>query len=179
MKNLILNLLFISILTTTALGQTEKGSNLLGGNINTSLVFQKGQNTSNLNLNFAYGRFIMKNFALGISAPLYFSKYNAKSSLALGISPFTRFYFLGSERGSLFTNLNGGIIYQDNKPSYSNSSVFGFTAGLGFGYVCFLNKSIGLETELRYDYNKYKDYSNYSAFSLNIGFQIYFNKNNK
>ena len=184
MKKLILSQLLISLLfITTSFGQTEKGSFLLGGNGNLSLKnyrFSSLYNYKTINLDPNFGYFIKDNLVIGIKTPLSLNGYNSDNfSFEFGINAFSRYYFAKTEKTSLFGSANYGIKnYQ--KEGYSSYYINEYSAGVGLGFTYFLTKSIGFETELKYDYSKvYNNREGEDNFGVNFGFQIYFNKQKK
>ena len=184
MKKLILSQLLISILfVATSFGQTEKGSFLLGGNGSLSIGTYKSSNFDShkiININPNFGYFIKNNLAIGIKTPLYLEGYNSDIfSFSFGINIFSRYYFAKTEKTSFFGSANYGLNNYQHEGSYS-SYLNEYSAGIGLGFTYFLTKSIGFETELVYDYSKYFDSRfGYDNFSMNFGFQIYFNKQKK
>lgn len=183
MKKLILSQLLISLLfITTSFGQTEKGNYLLGGNA--SFSFQSlGSNLGsfkNINFNPNLGYFIKDNLALGVKIPISISGIDKDHyTLNYGANIFSRYYFAKTDFSSFFGSATIGMMGIDYK-EYTDGKRNGFNAGLGVGCTFFLNKNIGLESELLYNYSKFKNVSDGSdIFSINFGFQIYFNKQKK
>lgn len=183
MKKLILSQLFISILfITTSFGQTEKGNFLLGGNASLRIHTYKLVNLNSyktFNFNPTMGYFIINNLALGIKTPLFWQGHNTDDyDFRYGVSAFSRYYFLKTDKTSFFGSANFGLVGYKSKQlnTYTNN---GYNAGVGLGFAFFLNKNIGFETEVLYDYSTEMNDSGNDNFDMNFGFQIYFNKQKK
>jgi opacity protein-like surface antigen len=152
--------------------QTTKGTWLLGGNASFQSIDEESVFTLNPNL----GYFVADRFAVGLNAG--FTKFNELTTLSLG--PYLKGYFLTSERGSLFAA--AGFDYTNISLPGSNS-FSGTGYNIGAGYAVFLNSSIALELGAKYsrlgssDDNVISGDSSTGIFSMNVGFQIHFNKN--
>lgn len=184
MKKLILSQLLISLLfIATSFGQTEKGSFLLGGNGSLSIKKYKSSGFDShkiININPNFGYFIKDNLVIGIKTPLYLEGFNSDIfSFKFGINAFSRYYFAKTEKTSFFSSANYGLSNYQHEGSYS-SYLNEYSAGIGLGFTYFLTKSIGFETELKYDYSKiFNNSVGEDNFGVNFGFQIYFNKQKK
>ncbi len=173
MKNLILFFGFF-LTITAAYAQTMKGSFLVGGNL-AGLSLNK--QSASISIAPQGGWFVADNFALGLSIPVSYSRFNGSvsqsSSTSFGISPFVRYYFRGGklrpfvaafysfqQNNSTFTS--GG----DESKSTGRSSIAGASAGVAY----FITDSVGLEATL----NGYQSFDpGLFTFNVNLGFQIY------
>jgi hypothetical protein len=144
--------------------QTSKGIFLLGGS--TSMTFDS-DGEYDLSIYPDLGYFIGDDFCVGAAVPLIFYKNEFSSSYYIGISPFLRYYFGENDR-SRFYGLGRVNFKISENLTIGNYGL----VDLGLGYVWFINKSIGLETEIICNLSSEK--VSVGAF---IGFQIYFNAN--
>lgn len=152
--------------------QTSKGTFLLGGNAS----FQRAKEQSILSINPNVGYFVADRFVAGLNAGI-----NSLSDLTfISLGPNLRGYFLTSEKGSIFATAGFNYVRVN---IYNNSdSSTGYN--LGIGYAVFLNKAIALEISSNYSKlgssadNIVIGNSETGIFSINVGFQIHFNKNN-
>lgn len=156
----ITTLCFIAI-SQNVIGQTEKGTLLLGGN--GSFESQGGESAFLLNPNV--GIFLADNYAAGLSATLLTGSGNT----IWGLGPYGRAYFGSSEKGKLYAQAGVNLLGFSN--DFGSDTEFGWT--IGAGYAVFLNQSIALE--LGPQYSKIGDSD--GRFNINVGFQIHFNKN--
>jgi hypothetical protein len=141
------------------LGQTEKGTMLLGGNA----VFGKESGDEYLNANIRIGGFVDENVAIGLGAGVFTTIRNTSFSLV----PFLRFYFQEApKKNSFLIHAAGGVS--------RNTDTFGdtkFTWTLGLPYVIFLNESIALEIG-----PEYSRIGSSGRFTFNVGFGIHYKK---
>jgi hypothetical protein len=171
------SLLLCTVLSFTALAQTEKGTKLVGGT--GSIGFH---DPFSISLSPDVGIFLADNIALGASVQLSYSSGDHFTNSSLGLYPFFRYYFGGSETNKAFGQINAGFGHQwskstssgfENKNSYNNTNV-----GIGVGMVHFITEQVGLEALLAYNHYSNNSGSNISSSSkgyltLNVGFQIY------
>lgn len=170
MKALFFYSTFALLLLTTlpSVAQTEKGTKLLGGNGNISLM----SGTFNGSLNPNLGLFISDNFALGISLPLYYSGNNDNSTKATGLSPFARYYF---GEGSTRIFASAALGYTHIWYSYSENSTHSsghVRSSAGLGLVHFLTNQVGMEAILSYG-GIHRSENHTGILQLNLGFQIF------
>ncbi len=169
-------LLLCTVLSFTALAQTEKGTKLVGG---TGTI--RFNNPFSISLAPDLGIFLADNAALGATVQVsYSSQDNPRySTTGLGLAPFFRYYFSGNETNKIFGQFNAGIFHTQNTyPSGFNTETsrsYNYTnVGLGLGLVHFFTKQVGLEGILAYNSNSYINSNNSSgSLTLNLGFQIY------
>lgn len=167
MKTLFISLTVSIILFAIfpSLAQTEKGTMLLGGNSN----FRIHDDGFNAYINPNIGFFVVDNFALGGSLPLYYSGYEHGSNTNIGFAPFARYYFgEGSTRLFALASLgyrHGWYRYNNGfaEDKDSEGSVMG---SAGIGLVYFLTNQIGAEAILAYN-------ANGGNINLGFGFQIF------
>lgn len=157
MKKLYPVLAIVCFLIHLGNAQTEKGTWLLGGNVN----FTSSNGSSQLNLFPTAGYFLLNNVAGGAQFT-YSSIKGGGTYWSLG--PFGRVYFLGDDKGKLYgtagLNIGGGT-----------NSKFNTGYQLGAGYAIFLNESIAVDLGMLL--NKVGSASK-GIFSLGAGFQIHF-----
>jgi len=125
-------------------------------------------------------------------------EYNTLSVSGLFI-PYLRYYFAGNDKMAGFIHVYGKIGYgfwaykdidDEEDEGTSNSIDFGGGAGIGFAY--FITPSIGLETQLFYDFQgsaftekvendedefKYNEYR--SSFGVSVGLNFYLQPRHK
>lgn len=127
---------------------------------------------TDINLSPNLGYFIIDNLAVGAGVGLNSStseKLGDVSSFAL--TPFARYYFLGSGDVRLFGQ--GRFGFGSQKVGDLDAQSF-TTWGLGAGLNYFLNNNVALEALLGYDSRKVKDAANpANGFGLNIGVQAF------
>lgn len=177
-KIILIAAFIVCFVASQSFAQTEKGNWLLGG----SASFNTNTNSASytiIQLSPLIGGFVANKFAVGASIPLSYYKDSYRRISSLGLMPFVRYYFATTEKSSLFGHAAFGIEtatikYSSGSPyvgEQNNNSTSGI---VGLGYTYFLNKSIGVEGLLNYNWSN-ADY-NVSSIGLNIGFQIYFGK---
>lgn len=179
MKKLFVFIAFSFILTIPVIhAQTEKGTLLLGGMAGMDYRFTKGNSGFYISLDPNIGFFAADNIAIGARFRLGFFTTDDYYMINYGIQPFIRYYFLKREKSAFFVPLDFGIVgaYMKSNNSDSHDSYYSLGGDLGFGFVYFLNKSIGLETILNYEFFKYEDEPLQSDLSLMVGLQIFFQK---
>ncbi len=139
-------------------------------------IIPKSKGTTILSINPNVGYFVADRFAVGLNAGI-----NSLSDLTfISLGPNLRGYFLTSEKGSIFAT--AGFNYVRVNINNNSDSSTGYN--LGIGYAVFLNKAIALEISSNYSKlgssadNIVIGNSETGIFSINVGFQIHFNKNN-
>ena len=175
-----------ALITHIAWAQLEKGTQLAGANISfnshntSSSDTARIINSSAVNLNLRYGRFVAQQVAIGISCPLTYSGVGQQSDLRWGGGPFLRYYspFEESKLTLLLearASYNQGT-FRDRAINYTQTSRF-LGGGVGMGVIYFFNESVGLETLFDYNYlTSLNSSRTESGLALNIGLQIYLNK---
>jgi len=185
----------ITMFTTLgAFAQFNQGRMLVGGTgeFSTSTAKWKDSNTTNttsttttFSLSPDFGYFVIDRLAVGASVDFSHSKFNDKSnsnlydysSVAMGISPFVRYYL---PMGVFFEGKFGvgtqKINYDDDSRETGKFSTSGLS--LSAGYAIFLTDNVALEPSLGYQTRKFKDNDSEiknidSGLFLRIGFQIY------
>lgn len=164
MKNFFYTIIIVLVFANFILGQTEKGTWLLGGNA--SFVKPSGA-PGQLSITPAVGYFLFDHFAGGGQVNFLVTKNVATDKLVsfFSLGPFGRYYFLGDDRGSFYAsaglNIGGGT-----------GSKFDTGYNIGAGYAVFLNESISIDLGTHYD----KIGSSRGVFNLGAGFQIHFNR---
>lgn len=189
MRSIVLIILFC---TTSLCGQTrldslkvtDKRRVLIGGSLygygsfskNSSYSFQASPN---------YGKFVRPNLAMGVKAQFGFYAQKLSNYFNFSASPFIRYYIPSTKQLRIFFAADAGYYYYysaDNafftKYIYSGD---GLITGGGPGITYFINKHVGLETLLRYEFSANRYYiskvsAENSRLYLLVGFQIYLNK---
>ncbi|RPD46242.1 hypothetical protein DNI29_14660 [Hymenobacter sediminis] len=175
----------------TALGQTTKGTRVLGlsaGNI----TYQSNGGIRRISgqLSPSIGTFVADNVALGIVAPIGYSsvKYPAgfgraakQRNLELGLLPWLRYYLPSSSKHRVFGELSVGGVLDSYRSGTNDYTIKGndvsLLASLGVGYNYFITPNVGLEALVKYAANT----GNSNAFGRNyldiaLGFRVYLPK---
>jgi hypothetical protein len=180
---------------------------------NTPTVYNSDGSSFSISLNPSVAWFIQKNLAVGGSVSVSMYTSNSKSSNtgstttseskysqpSIYIGPYARYYFGGSNKGMPFAqvNLQYGVYGGNSKSSTSTGSSSetkykpkgDWNAGVSFGYEHFINKNIGINGSIGFNYGSSKttyeyrpstgtgyDYtSEYSRFYIpvNVGIQVH------
>ncbi len=178
MKQLIIALGFLTIVNASY-GQVEKGTYLIGSEV-TSLRIQLTENgTKVLSMRPKVGKFLFKNFAVGVSVPLRFQSYGGSTftqkDFNIELAAFARHYFWNWSKSSLFSTVNTGF---GRSSTVAITNFFGnqietregfsySVLGAGVGYVYFLNEKVGLEGIVGL-----KDIANSAPMNLTFGVGI-------
>jgi hypothetical protein len=173
---LILSILFIS---QAANSQITKKNWLLSGNA--SFATQKNSSASSvqykqtdIQVSPTIGYFIADKFAAGVRSSFTFGKNNlvanSKPQTIFSIGPFTRFYFLNTDRPFNLL-VEGAYAYAFlNQASESKQHTISFAAGP----VVYFNSAVGLEFTIGYSTTKVIGFSgSNNAIRLGIGFQFH------
>ncbi|SHG10438.1 Outer membrane protein beta-barrel domain-containing protein [Cnuella takakiae] len=171
MKRMITLLALGILLHQAASAQTEKGSSLIGGNLEVNTA----KDNSSINVTPMVGYFFANNFAAGANIGLDYSKTGDVKSTGFGIGPFARYYFgTGMLRPLVQGNLNF-TSYKTKTPTTSNSFT-GTNYFLGGGAAAFLNRNVALEGLIGYDHTAFENQDGTGGLSLKIGFQVYLSR---
>lgn len=165
-----------------AFAQTEKGSLLLGGNVGMNFSSQPNNKHFSASVSPRVGVFVVNRLALGATVPMGYTSSGINSSryFNIGIGPFVR-YYMGAGKAVPFLEAKGGwnhSRYRYEAPigiERKETQNYGY-GGLGLGLAYFLTPSVGLESLLSYDIYRQNSFTNRNL-NLNIGFQIYFSRN--
>jgi len=155
-------------------------------------------------INSGFGIFVINKLAIGpgfnINSGYSYTRYEENSeenkwdatSYSVGLDPFVRYYFLSSGKIALFGQVSGMIGCGQTFNRFTTGNIpytketdghFNFGGGLAAGFVYFINRNIGIETSLGYQYigNQYKESGNISRnrngeLALNAGLSFYLGK---
>jgi hypothetical protein len=210
---LIISLLLVPI---QLFAQLESGTFLLGGGLSATINNSNySGDLSNESDEFEFsfypevGYFIIENFAAGLNAKIGTNSLsynwqptnsnNEINTFEYALGPYLRYYtpiesfafyfelnyqIGNANRTTYVTHENGQF---DSEESKDDISISLFTPAIGLGY--FINKSVGIKTEIRYEIGKRKfdlntsspDELSYeqeiSSFVLLLGLQIHLNFN--
>ena len=173
MKHLLFCICCLALVTTLS-GQTQKGSQLLGGQIDLSNNFLgDDSNLFSIGLSPDWGYFIGDDLALGGRMNLNYVNTSGSSLTSFYIGPFVRYYFPGEGRTRIFgeLGLGGGTIAAGGL-----SSGF-FEWNIGPGLALFLNEHVAFEFTLMYDGSSQSN-TYFSEIDFRIGLQVYMFKSN-
>jgi hypothetical protein len=189
MRKLILTSIILFVFSIASYGQIEKGNVLLGSTGSMSFSSNEERSYFDVHINPNLGYFVTNKIALIASIPLSFNTHKFETwqstSIAYGLAPSLRYYFLRKDKSALFASTGFGLVQYKSKQKSSNPSnvtkktSINTSTHISVGYVYFLSKSIGLEAELGYYRNKREDFKAVSNMQLNLGFQIYFGRGAK
>jgi outer membrane protein len=162
----------------TGFCQTQKGSWLLGGNIEYSSISSKENgngsgSTSVFQFNPKAGLFVVNNFAVILNTTYTSLSGDGFSDHNLSIGPAVRYYFPGSEKLKFFVGAGMGF----GSSSDTHNTSYQFEAGPAI----FITPSVALEVTLNYESAtataSQSDYKlTQSKFGGGIGFMIYLGK---
>ena len=164
--------------TLSAFSQTEKpitkGNIILSGGGTVQFYNYKSEGESDINIfdlsiNPGFGYFIIDNLAIGLSAKIGYSKYDAYKTYNLGVGPFVKYYF----NNGLFVKTEFSYNYihgiGSNTTNNKDNSVIP-----GVGYAFFINQKVSIEPCLSYQY--VHDNSNETISKMNgVLFELKFN----
>lgn len=152
--------------------QTDQGDFLVGGN----LGFRTNSNSSSFTLTPTVGYFFAKNLAAGANVTLNFQKLGTVRRTDVGLGPFARYYF-GQSNFRPFLHGGLGFLSSSFKTGSSKTTTNGFYSTLGVGGAAFINQNVAFEGLVTYDYTKYNNAGSSNGFGLNLGFQVYIDRN--
>ncbi len=157
MKTLLL-LTAMFVAGTSVFAQTEKGTVMLGGEIN--LLGQSGNTTFSATPNIGY--FFLNNVAAGAELTLI----TGGGYTNWGIGPYLRGYFAGNEMGKAFAQV--GLALAGSRYNSASETSAGFAGKVG--YAIFLNRSVALEMAAKILTG------GGTLYGLGAGFQIHLGK---
>ncbi|MBC6699848.1 outer membrane beta-barrel protein [Hymenobacter puniceus] len=195
-------LLFLGLgcaLVTSATAQTEKGARYLGANVgNLSYSRDDKNNSVSASLTPSAGVFVANDFLLGVGLPISYSRghieytfqKSTRRDIAVGLSPFARYYLPGAGAHRFFGQVqgayarsnsryqsegtytaSGGQVIITKEDQRSRSSYNSFGASLGYNY--FLTPGAALEVVASYNRLNYSRYNSSGAFGLSAGFAVF------
>jgi hypothetical protein len=186
MKKIYLTIILLAAVIA-GYSQTEKGSVLLGGNINfTSTkmtqdgMFGENNTTTTFALNPMVGIFPVNNLAIILNTDYVTMSSGgngfSSSDHALLIGPLIRYYFPASPSVKFFAG--AGVEFGSGEGE--KSTVYQFQAGPSF----FINKNLALEFNMNYQVANSKATGDFnpnpttkqSQFGISVGFMVYLGK---
>jgi opacity protein-like surface antigen len=159
----------------TGFSQAEKGSWLLGGNIQFSSNSQSSGGESNtaslFALNPKIGFFPVNNLAVILNTNYQSASSGSFSDHLLLIGPAVRYYVPASESVKFF--FGGGVGFGSGEGS--TSTAYQFEAGPSFflSRMVAVELNIGYQTENFHTSNQFESDSKTSTFGIGLGFMIY------
>lgn len=168
------------VFVCTGFSQTQKGSWLLGGNIEFSSISSKengnsGPTSTVFQFNPKAGLFVVNNFAVILNTTYTSLSGDNFSDHNLSIGPAVRYYFPGSDKLKFFVGAGMGF----GSSSETHNTSYQFEAGPAI----FITPSVALEVTLNYEsVNSTATVQSYdykltqSKFGGGIGFMIYLGK---
>jgi hypothetical protein len=203
-KTLLFAIFLFSATSSTA--QISKNTILLGGFLGLQFKTDKRNSSNTFYFEFSpmLGGFVAKNFALGVKP--FFSYYQSKgmvnglekfnSTVGGGLGPYARYYVKIGEKIYFFGHADLSIGGQTSRYSTDKDqprlSSFTTNWSLGPGLSFWVSKSVAVETSVYYIGNYHREnilntggvlskgspYIDHGML-LNLGFQIYFERNKK
>jgi hypothetical protein len=170
MKKNVFTLLVFFVMTGAVTAQTEKGSWLVGGNLNLNTV----KDNTNIGISPTAGFFFADNFAAGAMFDLNYNNGVNTSSTDFGFGPFARYYFGTSNTRPLVQGSWNYLSLKD-KVGEVSSTTNGSQFFLGGGLAGFINRNVALEALAGYNHIKYRHAGTDGSggFLLKVGFQVY------
>jgi hypothetical protein len=180
-----ITLLFtVSVASIMCFSQTEKGSWLLGGNIEFTFSKQEIYNNVTKSTQFEFnpnvGYFIAPNFAIGLEIGLSSISEESNGSdedvSLFSAGPFARYYFNASKNVKILTGAAMGFGKTKGILDYSKHSVTAWQIEAGPAF--FLRPTVALEFLVHYQAVKFKGQDAfYNAtnknFGVGLGLQFY------
>lgn len=170
-KNVCSLLLAFLAFGLAASAQTEKGSWLVGGNVNLNTA----KNNTNIGFTPMAGYFLINNFAVGANIDFDYTKSGDGKQTTFGIGPFAR-YYLGTMNIRPFAHANVDFTSINTKAGSSSSTTTGSNFFLGAGLAGFINRNVALEGLAGYTHNSIANNGSHGGFGLKIGFQVYLSR---
>jgi len=170
MKNRLLSMaIIVTVMSSMAKAQLQKGNWMVGGNI---IASNFGLNTDegyNFTLQPKGAYFIADNFALGGQLSFGFNgAKEAKTTYIYNVGPLARYFFNDEKEhllkhGRFFLEVNFGI-----------GGITQTQEGFGPGYAYFISPNIALEALVKYNGDfGFGNRGTSSTIGFNVGFQIY------
>ena len=206
-KKLLLVLSFFLLLRTSH-AQIAKGTIMAGGNLEFQFSTDHQSNGSIINFSFdpLLGGFVAKNFVLGISPLVKYGQQKATqgslssfhSQLTVGAGPFARYYIKIGDKAYVYIHAapltlaaEWDKISKDNSQPVLRTGVINWQIGPGISVM--VAKGIAVEIGAYYngEWHQQNIYQNGNIVGnpgtryvdhgmvLNVGFQVYFEKNKK
>ena len=171
--------LIVLVISLSLNAQITKGNWLVGGDAsfnNSRVLDDDGNEISRghgIRINTNLGYFVLNNLAVGFVPNFNYGKTEGRpSSLGYGIGPFTRYYFLKSEKKiNVFADAN--IIYSSSKTE-GVSRTHNSSYRVKVGSALFFNNSVALEFAIGYHSANFSTITN--TIELGFGFQIHLEK---
>ena len=172
-------LLAVSLFSTNAFAQTEKGTVRLGAMSNLSFLNSKwkgaDESSSQGNLGLDLGIFAADNFSFDLSLGFDYEKTGDTDAGVLGVGLGFRYYsstklFVGAGVDALIGEVNSS----DNRINNAGVSNFGAGLNLTLGYAAFITDRFAIEPAFVYRFPLTKDAFNFRSVGAQIGFSYYF-----
>lgn len=182
MKNRILYIFCLSLLSLSALAQIPRGSSMVGGSISGShretmpvSPYATKMKTTTVDVQPSYGQFVIDNFSVGIAASARFDQdiyYTPSSSTELtsktwtySVGPFVRYYVPITQKFYAFADASYALQWvrsdSDNRRGITGQDAVvkerTSSWGLGAGVSYFLTPNAALEVGLGYTRDRRKD----------------------
>ena len=171
-KNVCSLLLAFLAFGLAASAQTEKGSWLVGGNVNLNTA----KNTTAIGFTPMAGYFLINNFAVGANLNFNYNKDVVAKTTRFGVGPFAR-YYLGTMNIRPFAHANINFTSTNTKNgSAASSTATGSEFFIGGGLAAFINRNVAIEGLAGYTSNTIAHQGSYGGFGLRIGFQVYLSR---
>lgn len=171
-KNVCTFLLAFLAFGLAASAQTERGSWLVGGNVELNTA----KNTTVVGFTPMAGYFLINNLAVGANIDYDYRKSADGKQTAFGIGPFAR-YYLGTMNIRPFAHANVNFTSTNTKVgTQASSTATGSDLFLGGGLAGFINRNVALEGLIGYTSNTIANQGSYGGFGLKIGFQVYLSR---
>jgi len=174
MKKLLFLALFIASINVSA--QTEFGKCLISGSTNASLLMSTPDGSDNksfnVNVSPAYGYFVAKNVAMGLSFAISYTELNnsyySSNQTVFQFSPFIRYYIASdSSKAKFFVQLEGGYMNSNKNTGY-------FFSG-GLGVSIFANQHIAFDIGASYLRTIVRSRAT-NTFGLTLGVSVFLGK---
>ena len=170
-KNVCSLLLAFLALGLAASAQTEKGSWLVGGNVELNTA----KNNTVIGFTPMAGYFLINNFAVGADVNFNYTKSGTGKQTTFGIGPFAR-YYLGTMNIRPFAHANVDFVSTNTKVGTTSSTATGTNFFLGAGLAAFINRNVAIEGLAGYSSTSTANQGSYGGFGLKIGFQVYLSR---
>ena len=195
MRNILVTLVLLTLVSAGVQAQTEKGRWTAGAQVGN--LRYSGNNVQYRSRNFSgslspsAGYFVANNLAVGVSLPVTYTRNysiipgnvnNDASGFNIELSPFVR-YYVGSAKLRPFLNASVGFqhlwsVYKGFGTTETQRYDAGYTTySAGGGVAYFINNTVSLDASLTYaNYLGGAPNPTRSSIGLNIGFRLFFGK---